>query len=68
MAREHVTSTIPINDGMSVLWARDPRCVWDGLLGLLEGGGVPAVEPLVEGDKEEEQRKRAPMASEAGPL
>ena len=40
----------------------------DALLGLLKGGGVPAVEPLVEEDEEEEQRERPPMASEAGPL
>ena len=42
--------------------------MWDGLLGLLEGGGVPTVEPLVEENKEEEQGERPPMASMAGPL
>ena len=38
----------------------------DELLGLLEGGGVPTVEPLVEEDKEEEQGKRSPTAGEVG--
>ena len=66
--RECVTSALPIDDGMSVPWAPDPRCVPNELLGLLEGGGVPAVELLVEENEEEEQGEWPPTASEAGPL
>ena len=61
-------SALPINDGMSVPWAPDPRCMRDELLGLLEGGGVPTVEQLVEADEEEEQGEWPPVASKAGPL
>ena len=45
---ECITIALAIDDGMSVPWALDPRCVQDELLGLLEGGGVPVVEQLVE--------------------
>ena len=45
--RECITSTLPIDYGMSVPWDRDPRCVPKELLGLLEGGGVPTVEQLL---------------------
>ena len=67
MPGECIMCTLPINDGMSVSWAPDPQCLWDELLGLLEGGGVPVVEPLVEEDEEEEQRGRPPATGEAGP-
>ena len=40
----------------------------DELLGLLEGGGVPVVEPLVKEDKDEEQGGRPPATNKAGPL
>ena len=60
-------SALPINDRMSVLWALDSRHMQDELLGLLEGGRVPTVEPLVEEDKEE-QEERPPTTSEAEPL
>ena len=66
---ECITNALPINNGMSVSWALDLRCVQVALLGLLEGGGVPAVElPMGEEDKEEEQRERPPVAGEVGPL
>ena len=64
---ECVYHALPINDGMSEPWAQDLRRMWEVLWGLLEGGGVPAVEPLIEEDKEEERRrpstagKRAPL-------
>ena len=67
MPGECITSTLPIDDGISVLWTLDPRCIRDKLLGLLEGGGGPTVEPLVEEDEEEEQGERPPMTGEAGP-
>ena len=41
--------------------------MWDELLGLLEGGGVPTVEQLVEEDKEE-QGEGPPTTGKAGPL
>ena len=54
---------------MSVLWALDLQHVQAVLLGLLEGGEVPAAElAMEEEDKEEEQRERPPVAGEAGPL
>ena len=52
---ECAMSTLPIDDGESVPWALDRQHVRDELLGLLEGGGVPTVEQLVEEDEEEEQ-------------
>ena len=61
-------STLPIDDGESVPWALDRQHVRDELLGLLEGGGVPTVEQLVEEEEDEEQGGRAPMTSEAGLL
>ena len=61
-----ITSALPIDDGMSILWAPDCRRVEGTLLGLLEGGGVPTVE-LLEEEEEEEQRERPPMACEMAP-
>ena len=49
-------------------WDQDPRCVLKKLKGLLEGGGLPMVEQLLEEDKEEEQGERPPMAGEVGQL
>ena len=54
-----MTSTLPIDDGMRKPWAPDLWHVREALRGLLEGGGVPMVEPLVEEDKEE----RRPLAA-----
>ena len=60
-------SALPINDGMSVLWAPDSRHVRDELMVLLKGGGVPVVEQLVEED-EEEQGEGPPLSGKAGSL
>ena len=64
---ECVTNPLPINDGISTSWALDLQRMQDTLWGLLDGGEMPALELLVEKDKEEEQRERTPMAGEAGP-
>ena len=66
MPRECVMSTLPIDYGISVPWAPDPRCMPKELLGLLEGGGVLVVKPLVEEDKEKEQGERPPTAGKVG--
>ena len=42
-----------------------PSC---NMLGLLEGGGVPTVEQLLEEDNEEEQGEQPRTAGEVGPL
>ena len=60
-------SALPINYGMSVPCDQDPRCMPKELLGLLEGGGVPTMEQLVEEDKEEEHGEWPPMTGETGP-
>ena len=65
---ECIISALPINYGMSAPWDQDPRHVPKELLGLLEGGGVPTVEQLLEENEQEEQGERSPAASEAGPL
>ena len=65
---ESITSTLPINNGMSVSWTPDLWHMQAVLLVLLEGGGVPMAElPMEEEDKEEEQRERPPMAGKVGP-
>ena len=65
---ECVTNALPVNDGMSVLWAPDLQHIWEALLGLLEGGGVPMVElPMEEKDKEE-RRQRPSVAGKTAPL
>ena len=66
MPGECIMSTLPIDYRMSVPWALDPRHVPNKLLGLLEGGGVPVVEQLLEEDKEKEQGEEPPAAGEAG--
>ena len=63
-----MTNKLPINDGISELWASDLWHMWEALLGLLEGGGVPVVEPPMEEDYKEEQRRRPSMAGEMVPL
>ena len=60
MPRECIMSALPINYRMSVPCDQDPRCMPKELLGLLEGGGLPMVEQLLEEDKEEEQGERPP--------
>ena len=68
MPGDCITSALPINDGMSMSWALDLQLMWDALRGVLEGGGVPMVEQLVEEDEEEEHRERPLVAGKAGPL
>ena len=68
MPGEWLLSTLPINWGVSVPWDWDPPRVLKELLGLLQGGGLPTVEQLLEEDEEEEQGEWPPAASEAGPL
>ena len=55
---ECMINALHINDGRSLAWAPDLRCVWDALQGLLEERGMPTVE------ENEEEERRPSMAGE----
>ena len=68
MPGECITNELPIDDKMSMSWALGLQHLQEALLGLLEGGGVPTVEPpREEEDKEEEWRKRPSVAGKIAP-
>ena len=70
---ECLKNALPIDNGMSVVWAPDLRHVWVALLeGLAEqaeeGGKATAGPPMEEEDEEEDRRGGSSVAGMVAPL
>ena len=59
--RECVTSTLPVDYGISVPWDRDLQPVPKELLDLKEGGGLPMVEELLGRMRSRRSRGSSPL-------
>ena len=66
---ECITNALPGDNGMSVAWALNLRCVWDALLGWLAEQAKEGGEATVKEENEEEDwRRRSSTASGVMPL